>query len=92
MLARGYHKVCVTLLEELLKKYHLTPEKIYNVDETGLAVNPKEISKIIAVKSKRQLGALASRQRCELVTTEISFYAAGANMPLILIYPRKRMQ
>lgn len=96
MRARGFNKVAVsqffTLLGELVEMHNFSPERIYNVDETGVTVNPKGNSKIIAVKGKRQVGTLTSGERGELVTAEICFSAAGAYMAPMLIYPRKRMQ
>lgn len=73
------------------KKYQLT-EKIYNVDETGVTVNPKRASKIIASIEKRQVGALTSAERSETITAEICFSASGTYMPTMLIFPWKRMQ
>lgn len=96
MRARGFNKVAVlkffTLLGELVEKYHFTAQQIYNVDETGITVIPKGASRIIAVKGKRQVGALTSGERGELVTAEICFSAAGSYMPPMLIYPRKKVQ
>lgn len=96
MRARGFNEVAVskffTLLEELVEKYHFTAQQIYNVDETGITVVPKSASKIIAIKGKRQVGALTSAERGELVTAEICFSASGSYMPPLLIYPRKKMQ
>lgn len=62
---------------------------MYNVEETRVTVNPKGASKIIAGKGKRQVGALTSGERGELVTAEICFSTVGAYMPPMLIYPRK---
>ncbi|XP_072392521.1 uncharacterized protein [Diabrotica undecimpunctata] len=74
------------LLEETVQKYKLTAGKIFNVDETGVTVNPKGVYKIIASKGKRQVGALASAERGETITAEICFSASGASM---LIFPGK---
>jgi hypothetical protein len=94
--AMGFNRVAVMqffkLLEESVEKYQLTAEKIYIVDETGVTVNSKGNSKIIALRGKRQVGVLTSGERGETVTAEICFSAAGAYMPPMLIFPRKRMQ
>lgn len=94
--AMGFNKVAVEqffkLLQETVEKYQLTADKIYNVDETGVTVNPKGNSKVIASKGKRQVGALTSAERGETITSEICFSASGAYMPPMLIFPRKRMQ
>jgi hypothetical protein len=62
----------------VLKNIKLTAEKIYIVDETGVTVNSKGNSKIIALRGKRQVGVLTSGERGETVTAEICFSAAGA--------------
>lgn len=94
--AMGFNKVAVEqffkLLEETVEKYQLTADKIYNVDETGVTVNPKGNSKVIVSKGKRQVGALTSAERGKTITSEICFSASGAYMPSMLIFPRKRMQ
>nr|CAI5836202.1 unnamed protein product [Callosobruchus analis] len=65
-----------TLLEQVVDQYSLTPDRIYNVDETGM----------------KQVGCLSSAERGQLVTAEICFSAAGTYVPPMLIYPRKRMK
>lgn len=94
--AMGFNTVAVnkffTLLEECIDTYHFTGEKIYNCDETGVTINPKTQSKIIALKGKRQVGALTSSERGETVTGLVCVSAGGAFMPPMLIYPRKRKQ
>lgn len=94
--AMGFNKVSVDkffdLLEKCIDKYHLTGEKIFNCDETGVTVNPKSQSKIIALKGKRQVGCLTSADRGETVTGLVCMSAAGAFMPVMLIFPRKRKQ
>jgi len=94
--AMGFNKVSVykffDLLEKCIDKYNFTGDKIYNCDETGVTVNPKSNSKIIALKGKRQVGLLTSADRGETVTGLVCMSAAGAFMPPMLIYPRKRKQ
>lgn len=80
------------LLKDIVDKHKLTQDRIYNSDETGISVNPKGHSKIIATRGKRQVGALTSADRGENVTVELCFSAAGAYMPPMLIFPRVRMQ
>lgn len=80
------------ILKDIVDKHKLTQDRIYNSDETGISVNPKGHSKIIATRGKRQVGALTSADRGENVTVELCFSAAGAYMPPMLIFPRVRMQ
>lgn len=94
--AMGFNKVSVDkfflLLTKVVDKHKLTASQIYNCDETGITVNPKSNSKIIALKGKRQVGLLTSADRGETVTALLCMSASGAYMPPMLIFPRKRMQ
>lgn len=80
------------LLKGIIDQFKLTPDRIYNSDETGISVNPKGHSRIIATKGKRQVGALKSGERGDNVSVELCFSAAGVYMPPMLIFPRKRIQ
>lgn len=94
--AMGFNKVQVTkffeLLCSLLDEYKFTPEKIFNCDETGICSVPKSKSKILAVKGKKQVGALTSAERGQTVTVEVCFNAAGSYMPPFFIFPRQRFK
>ncbi|CAG9562808.1 unnamed protein product [Danaus chrysippus] len=92
----GFNKVTVnkfySLLGEVYDKYNLTPDRIYNCDETGISCVSKTKSKIIAEKGRKQVGSLSSAERGQTVTVEICFNAAGTYMPPMLIFPRQRMK
>lgn len=92
----AFHKVAVNaffdLLEEVVDKHALTPDRIYNVDETGASTVPKSQSKILALKGQKQVGCLTSGERGQLVTAEICFSATGTYVPPMLIFARKRMK
>ncbi|CAG9561341.1 unnamed protein product [Danaus chrysippus] len=94
--AMGFNKVAVnkfySLLGEVYDKYNLTPDRIYNCDETGISCVSKTKSKIIAEKGRKQVGSLSSAERGQTVTVEICFNAAGTYMPPMLIFPRQRMK
>lgn len=94
--AMGFNKVAVDkffdLLTTLTDKYSFRPTRIYNVDETGLTTVPKSHSKVIAMKGRRQVGTLSSGERGQLVTSVLSFSAAGNYVPPFLIFPRVRMK
>lgn len=76
----------------LVDELKLAGDRIYNCDETGLTVNPKGHSKVIASKGRRQVGTVTSAKRGQTVTAEICVSASGCYVPPMLIYPRKRMQ
>ncbi|CAK1549453.1 unnamed protein product [Leptosia nina] len=60
--AMAFNRVAVdnffTLLENVIDKHKLTPERIYNVDETGISTVPKSQSKILSTKGQKQVGCL----------------------------------
>lgn len=92
----GFNKVAVNkfyqLLGDIYDKYELTPDKIYNCDETGISVVSKTKSKILAMKGRKQVGLLSSAERGQTITVEICFNAAGTYMPPLMIFPRQRMK
>lgn len=73
--AMAFNKVAVdnffSLLENVVEKHKLAPERIYNVDETGISTVPKSQSKILSTKGQKQVGCLSSAERGQLVTAEI---------------------
>lgn len=94
--AMGFNKVAVDkffdLLESQLDKFKFTGDRIFNCDETGLTVNPKGHTKVVALKGRRQVGTVTSAERGQTVTVEICVSASGNYIPPMIIYPRKRMQ
>lgn len=90
--AHGFNQEAVNtffnLLEEIYSKYDLTPDRIFNVDETGISVVPKSSPKVVAQKGRKQVGGLVAAERGESVTAEICMSASGIYMPPMLIFPR----
>lgn len=76
------------ILKQVLEQYNFTPDRIYNVDETGISVVPKTSPKIVATKGRKQVGGLTACERGETVTAEISMSATGEFMSPMLIFPR----
>ena len=62
--ATGFSKEQVGIFFDLYEKelaaYDYPPSLIFNVDETGLTVVQKQQPKILALKGKRQIGALTA--------------------------------
>jgi hypothetical protein len=94
--AMGFNKVVVNkfydLLSGIIDKYKITPNRVYNVDETGITTVAKSLTKIIATKGKKQVGTLSSAERGQLLTVEICMGADGSYMPPLFIFPRVRMK
>lgn len=93
--AAGFNKQAVdkffTFLGNVYDDHQLTPDKIYNCDETGISVVPKTKSKVIAIKGRKQVGAITSAERGTTITVEICVSASGQYMPPMMVFPRKRM-
>ena len=94
--AGGFNQVSVNtffdLLEKLQEKCKFTPDRIFNVDETGITTVPNKPMRIIGTRGKKQVGALSSAERGQLVTVEICMSASGYYIPPMFIYPRVRMK
>ncbi|XP_046389327.1 uncharacterized protein LOC124158184 [Ischnura elegans] len=56
------------LLENVYDKGKFTPDRIYNVDESGITVVQSKVPKVIGLKGKRQIAALTSGERGALIT------------------------
>ena len=94
--AHGFNRQSVNrffdLLTALAEEHNFPPDKIYNVDETGMTTVQTRPSKSIALRGKRQVGALTSAERGTLVTTEICMSATGSFVPPMFVWPRVRMK
>jgi len=74
-------------LNDLYTRYAYTPETVYNCDETGITTIQKP-TKIIAAKGTKQVGAVTSQERGQLVTACCTINALGNTIPPFLIFPR----
>uniref|UniRef100_UPI00358F9432 tigger transposable element-derived protein 2-like n=1 Tax=Myxine glutinosa TaxID=7769 RepID=UPI00358F9432 len=94
--AHGFNRQAVNrffdLLEDLMEQHNFPPDKVYNVDETGMTTVQSRPSKIIALKGRRQVGSITSAERGVLVTMEICMSATGAFVPPLFVWPRVRMK
>lgn len=75
--------------EQVIKKYNILPEDIYNVDETPVSCVLKGTANVIAANGKKQVGSRVSGERGEHVTAEVCFSATGKYVPSLNIFPRK---
>lgn len=90
----GFNKDAVQLffsnLNEVYQKYKFQPDRIYNVDETGISTVPK-VTKILGPKGVKQLGKVVSWERGRDITVVCAISASGNYVPPMFIYPRERM-
>ena len=94
--ASAFNRVSVNkyfdLLESEVDKHKFTPDRMYNVDETGITTVPNKPSKVISLRGKKQVGSITSAERGQLVTVEICMSAAGHYVPPLFVFPRVRMK
>lgn len=78
---------CYKLLHSIYDRYKFPPNRIYNMDETGITTvlyGPK----VLAKRSQKQVGQFVSRERGELVTFCGIISATGS----AYVYPRVRFK
>lgn len=79
------------LLEDEFTKHNYPPDRVYNVDKSGLSIVQSKQLQIITRRGKKQVGALTSAERGSLVTVIFCMSAGGTFVPPLLIFPRKYM-
>ena len=78
---------CFTNYEKALERYKFTPDKSWNLDETGCTTVQKP-SRIIAAAGAKQVGAIVSVERGHLVTVCCAISAIGNSVPPLFVFPR----
>ena len=78
-----------TILEDTLKAHSINPMRIYNMDESGLNT-VQSTQKVIALKGKKQVGAITSAERGVHCTVVCCMSSSGTFIPPAVIFPRKR--
>lgn len=77
------------ILDQLYDKHQFTPDRIYNVDETGLSIVQSKIPKVVGLKGARQVASLTAAERGSLMTLVCCMNATGDFVPPMMIFPRK---
>jgi hypothetical protein len=78
-------------LADVLDRYKFEAADIWNFDETGVTTVQKP-RKIVAIKGAKQVGAMTSAERGELITVGLSASADGKSVPPMFIFPRKNFR
>jgi hypothetical protein len=78
-------------LRAVFEKHNFPPNRIFNLDESGLSTVPNKLTKVIAEKGKRIVGKIVSADRGQLLTVVCCFSRSGVYVPPAIIFPRKRM-
>jgi len=79
--AQGFNKERVHAYFQLLKKIYdeeqLTPDRLFNMDESNLSTVQDGQSKIVGQRGKKRIGSIASSERGDSVTVVVCMSAAG---------------
>ncbi|GFN97118.1 tigger transposable element-derived protein 6-like protein [Plakobranchus ocellatus] len=78
-------------LKQLYEELSVTPERIYNVDETALSTSQKP-QKVVAESRVKQVAQLVSRERGETITMLGIINAIGNSLPPCFVFPRKQFK
>ena len=73
----------------MLDKHQLTPDRIFNLNETGVTTvqDPK---KVVTATGTKSVGSITSVERGEPATVLHAVYAAGHALAPVMIFPRVR--
>jgi hypothetical protein len=74
-------------LSNIRERYKFEPKDIYNIDETGCTTVQKP-GKVLAQTGVKQVGAITSAERGQLVTVCCAVNAIGNAIPPMFIFPR----
>lgn len=77
-------------LGEVMSKEKYSPDRIFNMDETGVTT-VQDPGKVVSTQGKKRVGSVTSWERGKTITVICSMSAAGNYIPPMFIYPRKRM-
>lgn len=93
--ATGFNRHAVKIffdnLAAIYETHNLIPDRIWNIDETGVTTVQK-LPKILAKKGKKQVGGLTSAERGVNVTVVASMNAIGNFLAPAFIFPRKKIK
>lgn len=76
-------------LQKVLERFKFPPERIFNLDETGVTTVMKPV-KVVSATGKKQVSQAASGERGELVTFVGIISASGQSLPPVFVFPRIR--
>jgi hypothetical protein len=77
-------------LVEIVNKHNFTPDRIFNIDETGITTAHKP-RPVIAPKGQKQVGVSTSWDREKTMTDCCAMSASGTYVPPLFIYAKMRM-
>lgn len=96
--AIGFNKVQIDIFFNNLKEidskhgFLLKPNRVYNMDESGINTVPNKLPKVISGKGQKCVSKIISAERGQTITIVCCMSAAGHFVPPTMIFPRKRMK
>lgn len=91
--AKGMSPQALNIYFDLLKEamcYVKSPDRIFNVDETGISTVAKKRFKVVAERGTKRVQAIASSERGTLTTVILGMSASGQHIPPLVVYPNKK--
>lgn len=76
-------------LKDVIARFNIESQNIWNMDETALTTAQKPCS-VVAKRGVRNLGAMTSAERGVLVTLALAASAGGVCLPPFYIFPRAK--
>lgn len=93
---KGFNKESVdafySQLDALYNEHQYSPERIWNMDETGFPTVPCHVQKLLAETRSKHVGCMSSAGRGTNVSCALAVNAAGQCIPPIFIFPKANMQ
>lgn len=74
-------------LDDLMARFNFNPDRIYNLDETGISTAHTPV-RIITAKGTKQVGSMTSAERGLNITIIASINGIGNSVPPMFIFPR----
>lgn len=78
-------------LEQVMVKYRFPPDRLYNMDESGVQTVPNKLPKHVAPTGKREVAKSVAAEQGQTVTVVCAMSAAGHHIPPFFIFKRKRL-
>ena len=79
------------LLTKSIDKSNVTPNNIYNIEETGISTVPKNMSKLIVKGGKIETGTLTLAELGKTINIEICMSASGIYVLRFIIHPALKL-
>lgn len=77
-------------LREIQTKQNFGPDRIFNIDESGISTVPNKLTKVISSKGKKNVSKVVSAERGQTTTVVCCMSASGIFIPPGMIFARKR--